>query len=337
MEWIPPSALAAALVLAGWLHYKAARGNFSATLAAPSEPVQSKLRIHSAFYGAPDVGGDDNDVAEALRAMAVEGSLALDVENHSFWVSGRNLVPTDPKKDAKKRLAVKYSYGNREVIAIERPEGTRLVLPEDTFLVGELARLTELARISPLAADRVCQENLFLKTKLDGLEQENESIKKQLEPYRKAEAERTRATEILKDAPGFHVSYIKDSGNTPESLILRHISGKPAVNISIGDLASTNRHRITTSPSRLFLSAVGQDEKECRLEVEHGVRKGQIALPDVLREGTPQSLDIVIVDYEDEHGNHFQRDFALTREFDDGVTWMPGKIRLRDSQVAQKA
>lgn len=105
----------------------------------------SKLMIHSAFYGAPDKGGTDHDVAPALRVLAGSGSLVLEIENHHFVVDGHNYVPKDPKSGDIKRLEVVYSYGNRNLITIQRPEHTRLVLPEDTWCKEEIERLRHQA------------------------------------------------------------------------------------------------------------------------------------------------------------------------------------------------
>ncbi len=108
----------------------------------------SKLKILSASYAAIDGGGDKYDVADCMRRMIRGDSLVLDIENHSFVVDGRNLVPKDPKPYAKKLLRVEYSYSNGQTVKAERPEGHRLVLPEDSYLVGSVPLQLEAVRLS---------------------------------------------------------------------------------------------------------------------------------------------------------------------------------------------
>jgi hypothetical protein len=113
----------------------------------------SGLLIYSVLYHAHDGTGAEYNVTECLRKMSSQGSLVLDVENHNFVVDGCNYVPHDPKPYTAKTLEVEYSYGNRNRVSIERPEHTRLVLPEDTWHVGQIRRLNEeLRKQEPQAA-----------------------------------------------------------------------------------------------------------------------------------------------------------------------------------------
>lgn len=100
-------------------------------------PVQrpSKLQIISALYRVPTGEGEQYDVSECLKRLIAGDSLVIDIENHSFVAGGVNYVPSDPKIDFKKWLRVEYRYGNRPTtFTVERIEGTRMVLPEDTFI-----------------------------------------------------------------------------------------------------------------------------------------------------------------------------------------------------------
>ena len=101
----------------------------------------SKLVIHSASYAAFTGIGKDYDVTEFLRLIIAGDSLVLDIENHNFVIGDNNWVPKDPKPSTKKRLQVTYSYDGGQPTTIERPEGSRLVLPEDSLLGQELARI----------------------------------------------------------------------------------------------------------------------------------------------------------------------------------------------------
>jgi hypothetical protein len=99
----------------------------------------TKLIIQSANYRAIRDGGEQFEVDELLRKMITGDTLVFGpIENHSFVIDGRNLVPTDPYSGERKRLKVRYSYGNKPVREIVRYEHDILVLPEDS----EIERLT---------------------------------------------------------------------------------------------------------------------------------------------------------------------------------------------------
>jgi hypothetical protein len=97
----------------------------------------SPLRIHSAVYGTgPDT---DIDVTHKLQEMARDG-LVVSVAN--------DLVPRDPHFGVTKRLEVEYSFGNPHRTRISRPEGARLVMPEDTWVRDELERAKRVPAIA---------------------------------------------------------------------------------------------------------------------------------------------------------------------------------------------
>jgi hypothetical protein len=99
----------------------------------PREP--SKLVIHSANYAAWSGQGKSYDVTKYLRSIITGDSLVLDrIENHSFAVEGKNLVPEDPLFGKPKKLEVTYSYDGESPKTIRRTEGDRLTLPEDSAM-----------------------------------------------------------------------------------------------------------------------------------------------------------------------------------------------------------
>lgn len=124
------------------LGYIFARRRSSLKGASDSE---SALKIVSADYQAITGQGTTYDVTNCLRQINCGEGLVLDIENHNFQVGNRNFVPKDPKPGTPKRLRVIYSYMGGSPVTVERPEGTRLVLPEDAFLKAEKER-AELAR-----------------------------------------------------------------------------------------------------------------------------------------------------------------------------------------------
>lgn len=102
--------------------------------------IPPKLVIHSAKYAAVEGGGKAYDVTEFMRQITAGNSLVLDIENHNFVVGKKNFVPHDPKTGKEKQLRVVYSYDDEPSTTIERPEHSRVVLPEDS----ELFRLSQL-------------------------------------------------------------------------------------------------------------------------------------------------------------------------------------------------
>ena len=89
---------------------------------APFSPL-SELVIHSAYYGnSPD---REESVIEVLNQLPKD-ALAISVNN--------NVLNCDPAPSIppKKRLRVRYSYGNDAVFETSCIEGERLVLPENT-------------------------------------------------------------------------------------------------------------------------------------------------------------------------------------------------------------
>jgi hypothetical protein len=95
-------------------------------------PPAHKLMIRSAVYGTGPV--NDMDVTEILQNH-MRDALAVVITNDLFG--------HDPAPNIVKRLRVDYSYGNQAVLTVTRPENTRLVLPEDSWLQAETQRLTD--------------------------------------------------------------------------------------------------------------------------------------------------------------------------------------------------
>jgi hypothetical protein len=106
---------------------------------AAAQTKSSKLIIQSADYRAIAQGGNTCDVTECLRKMINGDTLILQIENHNFVVDGKNYVPEDPFYGQFKRLRVTYYFDGGSPVVIERPEHARIVLPEDTFLHGQVS------------------------------------------------------------------------------------------------------------------------------------------------------------------------------------------------------
>ena len=121
MRYVGPILSSGFLVLAVFMAFRKRPTVIDPTL-------ESKLKIVSAFYGSDRV--DEQDVGNVVRNHIKDGALVLSVDN--------NTLKCDPAVGKTKRLVVKYAYGNETVFEIVRPEYVRLVLPEDTWLKGEV-------------------------------------------------------------------------------------------------------------------------------------------------------------------------------------------------------
>ena len=106
------------------IHQPAAPGLDSPCLPHPS----NKLEIRSAFYGAGTIR--DRDVTEILQKYSKD-ALVVDISNDLFG-------PPDPAPNVVKHLRVEYRYNNGAILTVTRPEDTRLILPEDSWLKSQL-------------------------------------------------------------------------------------------------------------------------------------------------------------------------------------------------------
>jgi len=99
----------------------------------------SRLKIHSAFYGAGN--HNDIDLAESLQKLIPRDALAITVDN--------NLIPghPDPAPNQPKHLKVIYSFGGPDTIPLDVPEHELLILPRDWAYGRELGLHYETQRI----------------------------------------------------------------------------------------------------------------------------------------------------------------------------------------------
>jgi hypothetical protein len=150
---------------------------------------------------------------------------------------------------------------------------------------------------------------------------------------RQAEASAEEATAQL-PLPPFHerpeiiVEYRKTRAGW-EKLLITNVGGRPAQDVEIGPLLSDGQIYPVTIMRVLPPILPGKPAEECEVVWEHARTHGQMALPDIIRQGTPASSDTVTVCYEDSDGRKFSRDFSLTRNYNDSVTWTPGPVRMR--------
>jgi hypothetical protein len=127
--------------------------------------------------------------------------------------------------------------------------------------------------------------------------------------------------DALQSAPRLRVDY-KDSG---QKGVLVFKSDKPTTVRRVRPLLSRERYEteydfdIIPSPP-LSIDANSQVESKM-----YGLRRQNSpdihSLVDILRTGTQQSLDSVVIDYDDDLGNEYARRFDLKRNSDDSVAW----------------
>jgi hypothetical protein len=123
-------------------HHTAKKSPVKESTGVIGQRSPSKLTIHSAVYGTgPDT---DIDVTDKLQGMLQDG-LVVPVAN--------DLAPRDPDFGKVKDLTVVYSYGNPHRATVKRREGSRLVLPEDTWLRDELDKCKGASALQEMAEE----------------------------------------------------------------------------------------------------------------------------------------------------------------------------------------
>jgi hypothetical protein len=118
---------------------------------------QSKLVIHWANYRAWQEGGETYDVAEFLRKKISGDSLVFVIENKNFVIDNQNFVPEDPLWGKPKRLKLSYSYNGEPARTIERPEPSRLVLPEDSEIQRLGEEMKRVEQTSPIKISMISE------------------------------------------------------------------------------------------------------------------------------------------------------------------------------------
>lgn len=130
----------------------------------PRTARRASLIIHSAVYGTgPE---NDIDVRDVFENTVSGDALVIAVNNDVLCGPGK-----DPAFGKVKRLEIEYSYdGQVAKKRASRPEHSRLVLPEDTYLLEEISRLSAGSAASPSEIDR-------LRAALEETQQDRERIR----------------------------------------------------------------------------------------------------------------------------------------------------------------
>jgi hypothetical protein len=206
----------------------------------------------------------------------------------------------------------------------------------------EIQKLETKHSESLAKAKQVFEDNLvFQAQKSEAMQAASESESKTRQELevraRKAEQALQEAASrnlgALNEAPSLLVTY---AVSPHFEAILRFMNDKSraAVKVEVGSMISrdpngaTFRHDLITIPSIVPIVIQGRAE-ECQLISSDGRANNQVvcALADMLRKGQMDTVDLVIVNYEDSDGTKFAREFTLTRHTDDSVSWIPGPVR----------
>jgi hypothetical protein len=139
---------------------------------------------------------------------------------------------------------------------------------------------------------------------------------------------------ILRGGPRFIVNYRNVTANW-ERLSFLNEGKRTAINTTVSALTHEEqsehesirrRHEITMMPRHVPVIVPG-GTGEGKIVVEespgHGTR-----LIDVIRKGTPESIDTVVVSFEDGERHQFEQLFELTCQTDGSIRWDPGPVRL---------
>ena len=151
-----------------------------------------------------------------------------------------------------------------------------------------------------------------------------------------AQLERTAA--LLASAPRVRVDYVK----TGQKGALLFKTDKPSIVRFVRPLVSRERyeseHDFSLIPGPpLVIDPSGVAESKI-----YGLRQTGSpdvrSLIDILRTSTRRSVESVVIEYDDDHGNSFSRRFDLTRNQDDSITWVPDpSITLSGHEITPEA
>lgn len=244
-----------------------------------------RLKILSAVYGTDQT--NDIDVTKILQSLPHEAI--------TFLVSN-NLFGHDPAEGFRKRLKVEYSYGNPTVVKIERPEGSRVTIPEDSHLKGEIQRLGIAARHEKQSSAR----------------QETDAPNKEPEP------------------PVLLLRFVRSSPSQTERLVFINDGPAAIVEPKIGPLKWRDHREIGMLGNVGTIEARHREEHDIWIveTAPGGTSRQLFSLYEFMRTRTPHDAETVVtVTYGDANNRTFSRDFMLTTQIDGGITWTPGPVR----------
>jgi hypothetical protein len=150
---------------------------FTLLVPPPEHVAKGRLKIHSALLG--NGQSNDRDVRDRLQQLCLNSSLDI-------VISYQSLIGPDPAKDdpapgEDKRLLVEYSFSGGPILIAERPQSTRLILPEDPWMrrrVNDLeSSRTELRERNA----KLTSEGADLTATMNGELQENQKLREQLQ------------------------------------------------------------------------------------------------------------------------------------------------------------
>ena len=160
------------------------------------------------------------------------------------------------------------------------------------------------------------------------------------------DAERPKETESgsndLATAPRFILNF-RRVGAGWERLSFLNDGSRPAINIRVVEFVhnehgrdGTQRevHTVLMTPDAIpVIPPTSTGEGQILVEESPG-HGGW--LRDILRKGTPQSIDTLTIAFEDGARQRFEQSFELTLQNDDSIRFDPGPVRLREADAKPK-
>jgi hypothetical protein len=148
-----------------------------------------------------------------------------------------------------------------------------------------------------------------------------------------------RADPIIQQAPRFIVTY-RNLPGAWERLSFFNDGIKAAINVRPGPLVHEeykirSTHDITMSPPAIpsiFPGASGEGKIFADVTPGSGGK-----LLGIIRKSPPESVDSVMITFEDGERHKFEQRFELTRQTDDSIRWDPGPVTLQSEGSAQRA
>jgi hypothetical protein len=135
-------------------------------------------------------------------------------------------------------------------------------------------------------------------------------------------------------APSIRVDYV---AGLPEKLILKNDKASVGLVRRISNLVSTelyqSEYELGIYP-RTLPPIDSSNPIECTLSVHSPETSFTSSLKDVLGKSTLESVDEVVIDYDDDVGNEFSRRFVLTKS-GNTVAWIPDPVVLRGQTRSQ--
>jgi len=197
--------------------------------------------------------------------------------------------------------------------------------PSETVTAREEAsgRINALTGELGIGKSTVQEQSL----QITDLKAELAAAQAELGPVHEARAEAQRKAELLKSAPEIIVRYETDG--TTEKLRITNTGKEPVENFQFTSLVTQDRYEVETSPGAPAALLAGESGW-CEVFFKYPGTGCAVPLVDILTRKTPGESDLVTLNCKGAgDAAWFSKDFNITRNVDDSLTWTPGPVRVR--------